>query len=195
MCRAWIVGWATCSSEVYAIYVQCTYVKVSLLGSLHGAGEPGQGFRAVDCQRLNNGLSDIVLTLHYAGHPENARMEVWGVARKVARRGERPKVEMCRAWTVGWATCSGKVSAIYVQRMYMKVSLLGSLHGAGKLGQGFRAVDCQRLNNGLSDIAITLQYAGNLENARMEVWGATRKAVRREGGSPKSRCATCGLWC
>ena len=80
------------------------YMKVSLLGSLHGAGEPGQGFRAVDRQRLNDGLSDIVLTLHYAGHLENARMEVWGAARKAARRGERPKVEMCHVWTVGRAT-------------------------------------------------------------------------------------------
>ena len=60
------------------IYVQRTYVKVSLLGSLHGAGEPGQGLQAVDRQRLNDSLNDIVLTLHYAVNLENARIEVWG---------------------------------------------------------------------------------------------------------------------
>ena len=76
MCRAWTVGRATCSGEVYAIYVQRMYVKVSLLGSLHSAGEPGQGFRAVDRQRLNDGLSDTVLNLHYAERLENACMEV-----------------------------------------------------------------------------------------------------------------------
>ena len=132
MCRAWTVGRATCSSEVSAIYVQRTYVKVSLLGLLHGAGKPGQGFRAVDCQRLNNDLSDIVLTLHYAGHLENACMEVWGWARKAARGGQS-KVEMRCAWTVGRTTSFSEVYAIYVQCTYMKESLL---YGLGRPGQG-----------------------------------------------------------
>ena len=90
MRRAWTVDRDTGASEVYAIYVQRTYVKVSLLGSLHGAGEPGQGFRAVDRQRLNDGLSDVVLTLYYAGNLENARMEVWwgeGPKSRCAARG------------------------------------------------------------------------------------------------------------
>ena len=104
MRRAWTVGRATCSSEVYAIYVQRTYVKLSLLGSPHSAGEPGQGFRAVDRQRLNDGLSDIVLNLHYAGRLENARMGGVGGGEEGGEEGERPKVEMCRVWTVGRAT-------------------------------------------------------------------------------------------
>ena len=108
--------------------------------------------------------------------------------------GERPKVKMCCLWTVGWATCSSEVSAIYVQCTYMKVSLLGSLHGAGKPGQGFQAVDHQRLNNGLSDIVLTLHYAGHLENAHIEVWGWARKAARGGGAvqSCDALCVDCG---
>ena len=74
------------------------------MGSLHGVGEPGQGFQAVDRQRLNNTLNDVILTFQYTEDLESARMEVWGTARKAARRGERPKVEMCCMWTVGQAT-------------------------------------------------------------------------------------------
>ena len=51
--------------------------------------------------------------------------------------GGKSKVEMRRAWTVGLDTGSSEVYAIYVQRMYMKVLLLGLLHSAGKPGQGF----------------------------------------------------------
>ena len=129
MGRVWSVGWVTRSSEVYAIYVQCMYVKESLLGLLHGACEPGQGVQAVDCWRLNDALNDIVLTFQYTEDLESARIEVWGAARKAARRGGRSKVEMCRAWPVGWATSSSAVYATYVQCTYVKESLLGSLHG------------------------------------------------------------------
>ena len=87
----WTVGWATRSSKVYAIYVQHMYVKELLLGSLHGAGEPGQGVQAVDRQRLNDTLNDIVLTVQYTNDLESVRIEVWGVARKVVRRGGRSK--------------------------------------------------------------------------------------------------------
>ena len=88
MCCMWSVGQATCSSKVYAIYVQRTYMKELLLGSLHGAGKPGQGVQAVDCWRLNDALSDV-LTVQYTDNLESVRIEVWGVARKVARRGGR----------------------------------------------------------------------------------------------------------
>ena len=92
------------------IYVQRTHVKGSLLGSLHGAGEPGQGFRAVDRQRLNDSLSDIVRTLHYAGHLENVHMKVWGAARKVARKATRKATRKAvrgevQSWDVPCVDC------------------------------------------------------------------------------------------
>ena len=105
--------------------------------------------------------------------------------------GGRSKVEMCHVWIVGQATSSSKVYAIYVQRTYVEESLLGLLHGVGKPGQGFRDVGCWRLNDTLNDIVLTVQYTDGLESARIEVWGAARKAVRRGEGS-KLRCATCG---
>ena len=88
---AWTVGRATSTSSVYVIYMQCTYMKESLLGSLHSPGEPGQGFRAVGHQRLNNALSNIVLTLLYAGHLETARVEVWGAGEEGGEEGKGPK--------------------------------------------------------------------------------------------------------
>ena len=76
-------------------------MKGLLLGSLHSVGGPGQGFPAVDGQRLNDVLNDTVLTYQYTDNLEGARMEVWGVVRKAAKRGGGLKVEMGCVWTVG----------------------------------------------------------------------------------------------
>ena len=82
------------------IYVQRTYVKELLLGSLHGVGEPGQGFQAVDGRRLNDTLNDTVLTFQYTEDLESAHMEAWGAARKVARRGKgsKSRYAACGLW-------------------------------------------------------------------------------------------------
>jgi len=47
--------------------------------------KPEQVLGVLSYWLLNNTLNSIVLTSHYAGDLENLPMEVWGVARKVAR--------------------------------------------------------------------------------------------------------------
>ena len=102
-----------------------------------------------------------------------------GGSEEGGEEGETLKVKIHHVWTVGQATHSSEVYAIYVQCMYMKGLLLGLLHGAGKPRRGFQAVDHWRLNDVLNDRVLTFQYTENLESARIEVWGVARKAVKR----------------
>ena len=57
-------------------------------GVVTGPGMPGQGLRVVSRRTLKDALKEIALTSQYDEDVENASMEVWGTARKAAKRGE-----------------------------------------------------------------------------------------------------------
>ena len=70
----------------------------------HGLGEPGQDRRVVRDQAPKDAFNDIVLTFGYSESLEYASMEMWGSARKAARRRGRSKgykAGCCRGWTLG----------------------------------------------------------------------------------------------
>ena len=71
-------------------------------------------------------------------------------------------------------------------------SLPESSHGLGKPRQDLRVVRPQVLNDALNGIGLTSGYAGEPDNAPMEVWGQRRRW--RGGEGPKPKCAVCGLW-
>ena len=73
----------------------------------------------------------------------------------------------------------------------MKESLSESFRSPAEPRQGLQVVSHWLLNDASDDIVLTSQYAEDLENAPMEVWG------RRGGEGPrcyKLRWAARGLW-
>ena len=99
------------------------------------------------------------------------RMRSWrcGGSEEGDEEGGRSKAEMRCTWTVSQATSISEVYSISVQCTYMGESLLESSHGLGEPGQDLRVVRDQTLNGALNDIVLTSGYAGDLENALMEV--------------------------
>ena len=76
MCRAWTVGQATCSSEVYAIYVQCRVTPTW----------PGQAWAGLSsCKLLDTEQHLECYQTHLFSMPKTLRMHPWWAAGQPVR--------------------------------------------------------------------------------------------------------------
>ncbi|SRR5258706_10518511 len=75
MRHVWAVGWATSISEVYVMFMKCTYMMECCYAV---SGQARARFWYLSHQLLNDTLNHMALTSKCFGDLENVPMDVWG---------------------------------------------------------------------------------------------------------------------